>query len=55
MKGIKDLRNKESDRIKEVVENLKIWFFVKSTTNSITIVGNKKVNPKWSNWFKVWS
>ena len=23
MKGIKDLRNKESDRIKEMVENLK--------------------------------
>ena len=47
MKGIKDLRNKESDRIKEVVENLKKFgFSVKSTINSITIVGNKKVNPK---------
>ena len=47
MKGIKDLRNKESDRIKEIVENLKKFgFSVKSTTNSISIVGNKKINPK---------
>ena len=46
MTGIKDLRNKESDRIKEMVENLKkIGFSVKSTINSITIRGNKKVNP----------
>ena len=46
MTGIKDLRNKESDRIKEMVENLKkIGFSIKSTINSISIVGNKKVNP----------
>ena len=47
MRGIKDLRNKESDRIKEMVENLKkIGFSVKSTSNSISIIGNKKVNPR---------
>ena len=47
MRGIKDLRNKESDRIKEMVENLKkIGFSVKSTSNSISIRGNKKVNPR---------
>ena len=47
MTGIKDLRNKESDRIKEMVENLKkIGFSVKSSTNSISIFGNKKINPK---------
>ena len=47
MTGIKDLRNKESDRIKEMVENLKKFgFSVKSTTNSISIIGDKKVNPK---------
>ena len=46
MTGIKDLRNKESDRIKEMVENLKKFgFSVKSTINSISIVGNKKINP----------
>ena len=47
MTGVKDLRNKESDRIKEIVENLKKFgFSVKSTINSISIVGNKKINPK---------
>ena len=47
MTGIKDLRNKESDRIKEMVENLKkIGFSVKSSTDSISIFGNKKINPK---------
>ncbi len=47
MKGIQDLRNKESDRIKEIVENLKKFgFSVTSTTNSISIIGGKKVNPK---------
>lgn len=47
MTGIKDLRNKESDRIKEMVENLKKFgFSVKSSTNSISIFGNKKINPK---------
>ena len=46
MSGIKDLRNKESDRIKEMVQNLnKCGFSVKSTSNSISIIGNKKVNP----------
>ena len=46
MTGIKDLRNKESDRIKEMVENLnKFGFSIKSTINSITIIGNKKINP----------
>ena len=46
MTGIKDLRNKESDRIKEMVQNLnKCGFSVKSTSNSISIMGNKKVNP----------
>ena len=46
MTGIKDLRNKESDRIKEMVQNLnKCGFSVKSTSNSISIIGNKKVNP----------
>ena len=46
MTGIKDLRNKESDRIKEMVENLnKFGFYIKSTTNSISIIGNKKINP----------
>ena len=46
MTGIKDLRNKESDRIKEMVENLnKFGFDVKSTLNSISIIGNKKINP----------
>ncbi len=45
MTGIKDLRNKESDRIKEMVQNLnKCGFSVKSTSNSISITGNKKVN-----------
>ncbi len=47
MTGVKDLRNKESDRIKEIVENLKKFgFSVKSTIDSISIVGNKKINPK---------
>ena len=47
MTGIKDLRNKESDRIKEMVQNLnKFGFFVKSTSNSISIIGNKNVNPR---------
>ena len=47
MTGIKDLRNKESDRIKEIVENLqKFGFYVESTINSISIIGNKKINPK---------
>ena len=46
MTGIKDLKNKESDRIKEMVQNLnKCGFYVKSTSNSISIIGNKKVNP----------
>ncbi len=46
MTGIKDLRNKESDRIKEMVQNLnKCGFSVKSTSNSISIIGNKNVNP----------
>ncbi|MFL2821192.1 MAG: 3-phosphoshikimate 1-carboxyvinyltransferase [Alphaproteobacteria bacterium] len=46
MTGIKDLRNKESDRIKEMVQNLnRCGFSVKSTSNSISIIGNKKVNP----------
>ncbi len=46
MTGIKDLRNKESDRIEEMVKNLnKCGFFVKSTSDSISITGNKKVNP----------
>ena len=46
MTGIKDLRNKESDRIKEMVKNLnKFGFSVESSSNSISIVGNKKVNP----------
>ena len=44
MTGIKDLRNKESDRIKEMVENLKKFgFYIKSTINSISIIGNKKI------------
>ena len=43
MTGIKDLRNKESDRIKEMVQNLnKCGFSVKSTSNSISIIGNKR-------------
>ena len=47
MTGIKDLRNKESDRIKEMVQNLnKFGFSVKSTSNSISITGNKKVEPE---------
>ena len=47
MTGVKDLRNKESDRITEIVENLKKFgFSVKSTIDSISIVGNKKINPK---------
>ena len=47
MQGIKDLKNKESDRIKEMVVNLKKFgFSVKSTTNSISIIGNKKINPR---------
>ena len=47
MTGIKDLRNKESDRIKEMVQNLnKFGFSVKSTSNSISITGNKKVDPE---------
>ena len=47
MTGIKDLRNKESDRIKEMVQNLnKCGFSVRSTSNSISIIGNKKVNPR---------
>ena len=47
MTGIGDLRNKESDRIKEMVENLKsCGFSIKSTTNSISITGNKTVNPR---------
>ena len=47
MTGIKDLRNKESDRIKEMVENLKKFgFSVKSSTNSISIQGDKHINPK---------
>ena len=47
MTGIEDLRNKESDRIKEIVENLKKFgFSVKSSTNTISIVGNKEINPK---------
>ena len=47
MSGIEDLRNKESDRIKEMVHNLKtLGYSVKSTKNSITIIGNKKINPK---------
>ena len=47
MTGIEDLRNKESDRIKEMVKNLKRFgFSVNSTENSISIIGNKKVNPK---------
>ena len=46
MTGIKDLRNKESDRIKEMVENLnKFGFSIKSTINSISIIGNKTINP----------
>ncbi len=46
MTGIKDLRNKESDRIKEMVENLKKFgFYINSTINSISIIGNKKINP----------
>ena len=46
MTGIKDLRNKESDRIKEMVENLnKFGFDIKSTINSISIIGNKEINP----------
>ena len=46
MTGIKDLRNKESDRIKEMVQNLnKCGFSVESTSNSISILGNKRVNP----------
>ena len=46
MTGIKDLRNKESDRIKEMVQNLnKCGFLVESTSNSISILGNKRVNP----------
>ncbi len=47
IRGIQDLRNKESDRIKEIVENLKKFgFSVKSTPNSISIIGGKKVNPR---------
>ncbi len=47
MKGIKDLRNKESDRIKEMVENLdKFGFSVNSTTDTISIIGDTEVNPK---------
>ena len=43
MTGIKDLKNKESDRIKEIVENLKKFgFSVKSTINSISIDSNRK-------------
>ena len=47
MTGIKDLRNKESDRIKEMVENLdKFGFSVNSTTDTISIIGDTEVNPK---------
>merc|ERR1711991_342840 len=47
MTGIEDLRNKESDRIKEMVQNLnKCGFSIKSTSNSISIIGNKKVTPE---------
>ena len=47
MTGIKDLRNKESDRIKEMVENLeKFGFSIKSSTDTISIIGDKKVNPR---------
>ena len=47
MTGIKDLKNKESDRIKEMVQNLnKFGFSIKSTSNSISILGNKKVTPR---------
>ncbi len=46
MTGIQDLKNKESDRIKEMVQNLnKCGFSVRSTSNSISIIGNKKVDP----------
>ncbi len=46
IQGIKDLRNKESDRIKEIVENLKKFgFSIKSTSNSISIIGGKKIHP----------
>ena len=47
MTGVEDLRNKESDRIKEMVENLnEFGFSAKSTTDSISIIGNNGVNPK---------
>lgn len=41
MKGIEELRNKESDRVKEIVDNLKKFGVdIKSTKNSIIIKGN---------------
>ena len=46
MTGIEDLRNKESDRIKEMVNNLKkIGYSVTSAKDAISIIGNKKINP----------
>ena len=45
MKGIEELRNKESDRIKEIVENLKKFGVnIKSTKNSIVVKGNDGLN-----------
>ncbi len=47
MTGIEDLRNKESDRIEEMVNNLKKFgYCVKSSSNSISIIGNKNIKPK---------
>ena len=43
MNGIKELRNKETDRIKETVNNLKkLGFEVKSTENKMIIHGMKR-------------
>ncbi len=45
MNGIEDLRNKESDRVREIVMNLKKFDIdIKSTKDAIIIKGNKKPN-----------
>ena len=45
MNGIRDLRNKESDRIKEMVNNLKKFGFnISSSLDSITIIGIKNID-----------
>ena len=43
MNGVKELRNKETDRIKETLNNLKkLGFVVKSTHNKMIIQGIKR-------------